>query len=235
MPSAETILTASKGTTDAGGEEETNEGKNANIEPTGDDGGDKPEDDATNGGKDEGDSGKDDQEGDSVSDDAADDDSKKDGPPETYELKLPESATIGEESLEALSKTARELGLTNEQAQKLVDSHNQIVTDFQAKQIETFQAKAKGWLDDVKKDKELGGANLKATTENTRRAVEKFGDEELMDELSATGYGNWPPLVRFCNRIGKAMAEDNFIPGNTQEDGAKEENAASIMYPKNKG
>ncbi|HCH6765088.1 TPA: peptidase [Serratia marcescens] len=171
----------------------------------------------------------DDKPADSPDEDKADKESgdktdKKDKPaaPEKYEFSAPEGQELDANALAVFEPIAKELGLSQEQAQKLVDIYPQI----QQQQAEAWSKQVADWGEQVKADKEIGGDKFNASVGAAQRALDQFGNTELREYLNASGLGNHPALVRFCAKVGKAMAEDTFVvPGQ-----GGQRSAADILY-----
>lgn len=154
---------------------------------------------------------------------------KPEGAPETYEFKAAEGVELDTEALKDFEPVARELNLTNEQAQKLVDAYPKILAGVQQRQVEAWQKQTQDWAADVKADKEIGGDKLTASLSKAQQALETFGTPELKEYLNETGLGNHPELVKAFVKIGKAMSEDNMVSaGNTGQ-----RSAAEVLYGKN--
>ena len=80
---------------------------------------------------------------------------------------------------------ARELNLTNEQAQKLVDAYStKILPLVQKQQAEAWQKQTEGWAEAVKSDKEIGGDKLTSSISAAQRALDIFGGPELKQYLN---------------------------------------------------
>ncbi len=154
---------------------------------------------------------------------------KPEGAPEAYEFKAAEGVELDTEALKDFEPVARELNLTNEQAQKLVDAYPKILAGVQQRQVEAWQKQTQDWAADVKSDKEIGGDKLTASLSKAQQALETFGTPELKEYLNETGLGNHPELVKAFVKIGKAMSEDNMVSsGNTGQ-----RSAAEVLYGKN--
>jgi len=154
---------------------------------------------------------------------------KPEGAPEAYEFKTAEGVELDTEALKDFEPVARELNLTNEQAQKLVDAYPKILAGVQQRQVEAWQKQTQDWAADVKADKEIGGDKLTASLSKAQQALETFGTPELKEYLNETGLGNHPELVKAFVKIGKAMSEDNMVSaGNTGQ-----RSAAEVLYGKN--
>lgn len=155
---------------------------------------------------------------------------KQDGAPEKYEFKPTEGQELDAAALEQFEPIARELNLTNEQAQKMVDLYgSKIMPMVQQQQVEAWQKTTEQWAADVKADKEIGGDKLTANLSAAQRALEQFGDPELKEYLDSTGLGNHPALVKAFIKVGKAMSEDKVVTGGHESGGS---DLISAFYPK---
>lgn len=154
---------------------------------------------------------------------------KQEGAPEKYEFKVGEGVELDTEALKDFEPVARDLNLTNEQAQKLVDAYPKILAGVQQRQAEAWQKQTEGWAETVKADKEIGGDKLTANLSAAQRALEQFGDPELKEYLDSTGLGNHPALVKAFIKVGKAMSEDKVVTGGHESGGS---DLISAFYPK---
>ena len=159
---------------------------------------------------------------------ADDKDGKAQGAPDKYDIKVPDGMTLDDAAFADFEPVARELNLSNEQAQKLADIYSKRMTDVAQRQQESWKETTAKWVDDVKADKEIGGTNLDASVRHAQAALAKFGTPELKAQMDATGMGNHPELVRVFARIGKAMAEDTFV--QSSRDGVQSD-PAKKMFP----
>lgn len=149
---------------------------------------------------------------------------KKPAAPEKYEFTPPEGQELDANALAVFEPIAKELGLSQEQAQKLVDIYPQL----QQQQAEAWSKQVSDWGEQVKADKEIGGDKFNASVGAAQRALDQFGNPELREYLNASGLGNHPALVRFCAKVGKAMAEDSFVVPSQ----GGQRSAADILYGK---
>lgn len=190
----------------------------------------KPEDDKPQPGT-EGDKPQDEKpaDGDKPADKSDDKEQKPEGAPEKYEFKPAEGQELDTAALEQFEPIARELNLTNEQAQKMVDLYGtKILPMVQQQQAEAWQKTTEQWAEDVKADKEIGGDKLTANLSSAQRALDLFGTPELKEYLEGTGLGNHPELVKTFIKIGKAMSEDGMVDGSNQG----QRSAAEVLYGK---
>ena len=153
-------------------------------------------------------------------------DQKQEGAPEKYEFQAGEGVELDAEALKDFEPVARDLNLTNEQAQKLVDAYPKILAGVQQRQADAWQATTEQWAADVKADKEIGGEKLTANLSAAQRALDQFGTPELKEYLNTTGLGNHPDLVKTFVKIGKSMSEDGMVTG--KETGQR--SAAEVLY-----
>ncbi|HEP0163381.1 peptidase [Enterobacter kobei] len=168
-------------------------------------------------------------DGDKPADKPDDKEQKQEGAPEKYEFKVGEGVELDTEALKDFEPVARDLNLTNEQAQKLVDAYPKILAGVQQRQAEAWQKQTEGWAETVKADKEIGGDKLTANLSAAQRALEQFGDPELKEYLDSTGLGNHPALVKAFIKVGKAMSEDKVVTGGHESGGS---DLISAFYPK---
>ena len=156
-------------------------------------------------------------------------DQKQEGAPEKYEFQAAEGQELDSAAMEQFEPIARELNLSNEQAQKMVDLYGtKILPMVQQQQTEAWQKTTEQWAADVKADKEIGGDKLTANLSAAQRALDLFGTPELKEYLNTTGLGNHPDLVKTFVKIGKAMSEDGMVDGSNQG----QRSAAEVLYGK---
>ena len=139
------------------------------------------------------------------------DQQQKDGAPDTYEFKAPEGQEFDPDFLKTYSEVAKELDLTQEKAQTLIDK---VGPAIQARQQAKLDAVRQEWADTSKADKEFGGEKLTENLGVAKQALDKFGTPELKELLDASGIGNHPEVIRFFFRTGKALQPDGFVGGN---------------------
>ena len=72
------------------------------------------------------------------------------------ELKLPENSLIAESRLQEIAKISKEKGLTQEQAQEMLNSESSNLSKFMQSQQESLNERMSSWVDEIKADKEIG-------------------------------------------------------------------------------
>lgn len=130
--------------------------------------------------------------------------------PASYDLTIPEGMRFQPGQMQAFEAQARELGLSGEQAQKLLDAahaNQSAVAQQQAAQI-------RQWAEESKNDPEIGGARFAENVGIANAALKRFDqDGRITRILNETGYGNHPDVVRIFARIGRSIAEDRAPAG----------------------
>lgn len=181
--------------------------------------------------KDGDDSDKGDKAGDA--DKGKDGEAQKPDVPESYDLKAPEGMSIDVEALKQFTPIAKELGLSNDQAQKLADFYAQRQASFFEEQRAGYAKTVEGWIQEVKSDKEIGGVHLEATQVSCRKALQSYDpDGEFRKLMDDSGFGNHPAVLRFVNRVGKSVKEDQGIKGKPAT--PKERDISQILYTETK-
>lgn len=148
---------------------------------------------------------------------------KSQGAPEAYtDFTLPEGMEMDTEVLGEFTGLAKELNISQESAQKLIDLQSKIATQ----QAEQYQAavikQGEQWAAAVKNDPELGGENYDKSVASAVKVIQAFGDDGLRDLLNSSGLGNHPALFKFCHRVSQAISEDKFVlPGGQTNTGRK--------------
>jgi hypothetical protein len=170
-----------------------------------------------------------------ATDDAAAADAGNEGSdvvPDTYaDFTMPEGMQLDETALTDAAPIFKELGLNQEQAQKVVDLYAAQVQAGSQKQIDDFNQLVSDWGDQSKNDSEFGGDKFDENVKVAQAAVAKYGTPELKQLLSDHGVGSHPEVVRFMVRVGHTLKED--VPGTSGSASAQTADRVDILYPKN--
>lgn len=159
-----------------------------------------------------------------------DEDKKPEGAPEAYEFKAPEGAELDKDAVAQFEPIARELNLSQEQAQKLVDLYgSKVMPQLMKQQADTWQKQVADWGTSAKDDAEIGGDKFDGNLTRAKQAMDKFATPQLREFLETTGMGNHPELIRVFVKVGAAMSEDSLVTSN--EKGQR--SAADVLYGKN--
>lgn len=153
--------------------------------------------------------------------------------PDVYELKAPDGLTFDEAALADFTPLAKELNLTNEAAQKLIDHYGPklLATEetLKAAQQAEWVAKNNQWYDEMMADPEFGKANATENLGFANTALQTFFSPEDRAQLKAAGLANFPPLIKALARVGKGMAEPSQQNGGATT--TTERNPAKILFP----
>jgi hypothetical protein len=171
--------------------------------------------------------------------------------PEAYELKVTVKDAEGKDTeveidtelLGEATPVLKELGLTNEQANKLAPFIVKAQERAFAKQADDFAAVKADWAKEAAADPEIGGKHWKATQANAARALDHFvgpmtvkGEDgkdvpnptrKLLDE---SGLGNHKDLIRAFAKVGEAMGEDGTFARSDTAPVAKK-GREEVLYP----
>jgi hypothetical protein len=161
--------------------------------------------------------------GDNVADDAEDPPEGDEGEapeaevPDQYQLAAPEGLTLDPVAIELATPVFRELGLSNEQANKLMPVAGQfaqgLLDRHQRQFLGQVQAERKAWLDSARNDPEIGGQQWATSIGTAAKALDALGfgkGSAFRTLLDESGLGNHPEMIRAFQRVGKAIGEDSF-------------------------
>lgn len=145
------------------------------------------------------------------------------GAPESYEFTNTDA--MDPEVLGQYAEVAKELGLSQDAAQTILDK---VLPTIQSRQQEQMQAISQQWADQARTDKEFGGEKLDENLALAKRALDAYATPELRNLLNDSGLGNHPEVIRFMVRAGQSISEDSFVTGgrNTNEPAS-----AKRLYP----
>jgi hypothetical protein len=131
----------------------------------------------------------------------------------------------------------RDIGLTNEQADKLMPLAGKFAERIAAQQDDAFQVMKSDWAKEARADKELGGANWKETENLVARALDRFAGPAMTKDaegkeipnpfrqlLDETGLGNHPEMILMFRNIGSATGEGGEL--------ARSDSAAPVKKPR---
>jgi len=174
--------------------------------------------------------------GDLLSDDEA---AGNGGVPDQYTFDPPEGFDANEEfqgRLEEFGTTAKEMGLSQDQFQKLIEYDIQRGQLMEQAAVEGWHGRVNGWKEAARADKEIGGEQFKASIATAQKVVNSYGDPELKALLKSPStenpeglaLGNHPAMLRLLNRIGRALDEPPVIEGDSKVD---DEGTLKKLYP----
>ena len=142
------------------------------------------------------------------------------GAPETYaEFKAPEGFEIDKATLDQATPIFKELGLSQEGAQRLVDFYATVSKDAAESAYKQFEALQDQWREKVIKDPTLGDgrSNLKPEVQAViGRAIDSLPPEvakDFREALVLTGAGNNPAFVKAFYTLASMLGEGTLVKG----------------------
>lgn len=160
--------------------------------------------------------------------------------PEKYEFKLPDGFTLDDSTSKEVTDTFKELGLSNDQGQKLVDFYAKKLTEASASPIEAWKAQQSEWQTAVKADPEIG-SKLPEVKQTVARAIDGLGDAKLAadfrEAMDYTGAGNHPAFIKAFYKLAQQVTEGRSVKGGNPSTfgqtrpGDAPQDAAHAMYP----
>lgn len=202
------------------------------------------------------DAAKADGEGDTQTGDQSDGDGKGEsaGAPDEYEaFNLPDGMDIDQSALDAATPLFKEMDISQQDAQKLVDVFVQ-AQEAQSEAIsEQFRQTQEEWAGACKNHAEYGGDKYDGTVANIHKLYDLvFGDKprdpgtnasddvveaylnhpniQFRAMLTQSGLGNNPQLFELLATISKHVGEAGFDLGSPPPKGS-EKDRAELMYP----
>jgi hypothetical protein len=169
--------------------------------------------------------------------------------PETYSFKAPEGHTLDAKLLETVTPIFKELGLSQEAAQRLIDL--QIAREIESAKAPkaTYDTLRSDWRKETTTHKDIsdfvdkasGKTGMDGVKANVGRALAALGDTELATGFKAamdlTGAGDNPFFVRTFNKLASFVVEGTAVRGNgpslggQRAPGARPPSTAAALYP----
>jgi hypothetical protein len=159
---------------------------------------------------------------------------QQDGGEEKAELEyadftMPEGMEVNAEMLDKFKPLAKEFGLDQENAQKVVDLAADLVKSTIDGQTEAMKAEVESWTEKAKNDPDIGGAKFEENLQTANKALENIASPEFLGFLKETQLGNHPEMIRIFYKIGTMISEDTLIQGDKKN--VAGDNFAKRHYP----
>jgi len=152
------------------------------------------------------------------------------GAPEKYEeFALPDGFERDDKQIEEASVMFKDMGLSQENAQKLVDFNAAALGKLAEAQAEAWETLSDEWAKASKDDKDFGGTKFNDSMVGIKQARDHFGNDKFMEMLDVTGVGNHPEMLRFMHKVGSAIKDDAILHGGSA--GGEQKTQAEIMFP----
>ena len=145
--------------------------------------------------------------------------------PESYaDFTFAEGVQANPEVMAAFMSTAKELDLTQDGAQRVVDLGSQLVQQTQAAIEAQRNAEIAQWAEDFHAQ-----PNSKDLLVDAQRAVKEHLSLETVTMLEQTGLGNYGPLIQDLAKLAQLTKEDQSVGGSAPESGG--ESLAKSLFP----
>lgn len=162
--------------------------------------------------------------------------------PDKYDFKAPEGFELKPDVLERVTPAFKELGLTNDQGQKLVDLYAAEASKIADNLYQQFEETKQGWRKEVIGDKAVGNGTDGLSPEakqNIDAAITSLPAElqqPFKEAMDLTGAGDHPAFVRAMNILGQQFREGKGVSGGKpsplgQQRPNAPTSAAQAMYP----
>jgi len=143
---------------------------------------------------------------------------KPKGAPEKYEeFKAPEGYQLDGEVATAASKLFKDMNLTQEQGQQLVDFYVKQTSEAFRQPYEAYEALRNEWREKAKAHPEIGGS-FDRVLSTVAKAIDSVGDPALATEfrqvMDMTGAGDHPAFIRLFYKLAQHITEGRPVMGN---------------------
>lgn len=161
---------------------------------------------------------------------------KPEGAPEKYEaFTLPEGYEANEPVLTEATGLFKEIGLSQAQAQKLVDFYSKVSADAADAGVKLWQDTQTAWREEVKADPVIGGQKLGPVMATIKKAINTIGDAKLISEfheaMNITGAGNNPAFIRAFHSLAQKLVEGGPVSGKPESSQKPPATAGAALYP----
>lgn len=160
-------------------------------------------------------------------------------PAEYADFTVPEGVTMAEQDATEFKGLAKELDLTQEQAQKVLDFGTAKLKAQMEAPYRLWAETQTKWQQEVKNDPDIGGTKF---AESIAVAAKVFEPGEsnpfvsnaeeaksLREALNATGAGNNPAMVKLFVKMGRVLSEPGSLSGKPVRD--TQEGLLDKLYP----
>jgi len=129
---------------------------------------------------------------------------------EEYDLELAENSSLSEDDLNEIAQEASRLSLSKEDAEKLLLLKENSYKKGLSKHEAEYAAKIQSARAEIEADPDFIGDKKLDTFASINRAVQAFGDPELIKLLNTPEVGNSLVIAKFLKRLGDTMAPDTM-------------------------
>lgn len=144
-------------------------------------------------------------------------------------IKLPEGFEVDPETSTKFLDILNDDKMTPaERAQALIDLQSGMMTKLSEQAVEAFTTQQTEWIEEVKKDSEIGGEKLAPTLGQIAKLVVQYGSPELKQVFDTTGAGNNIHVIKFLSKIAGDLGEGGPVSGSPP---VTQASLAERMYP----
>jgi hypothetical protein len=155
-------------------------------------------------------------------------------PPEKYEFKTRKDSPLLKSDVEEIEAAAKAQGLSQEQAQKIVESREADFDRVHDRQKQFLKSRNDEWVKAAAADPEIAGKDgkmLKENVELAHRGLKMMFGEKINPWLVESGAGNHPDIIKGFMRFGKMFQDDKAILDGRVSSPDKKPALADRMYP----
>ena len=169
---------------------------------------------------------------------------KVEGAPDKYnDYTVPEGYTLDAEVKGEADKVFKGLGLSQEQAQSLVDFYTAKTTEAFKAPFDAYQAVTDGWRQESENHPDLKGklGPGKEVSVRISKFLDGIGDAQLAkdfrEHMDITGAGNHQAFIRVLDHFAQRLTEGTHVAGKGPSEagqsrpGQAPKTAAQSMYP----
>ena len=149
---------------------------------------------------------------------------------EYTDFTVPEGVEMNAEVVAEFKAIAKELGIPQESAQKLIDLQVRMESGRTEAIQKAIADQSRQWAETIKADKEFGGEKFDQTKAVAIKAVERYGSPELRSLLNESGLGNHPEMVKLFHRVGQSISEDGLVLPGTQSNTTSNKRTADVLF-----
>jgi hypothetical protein len=149
----------------------------------------------------------------------------KAGPPDKYDLTLPDGVAIEAGRLKALEAVARGAGWTNAELQNYVTA--QVAAQVEQSRI---------WIEELENHPEYGGDKLEQTETRMARALDRIAPkgtpkgDAFRHLLLSSGAVDNVAVVGVLADLGALLEEDTHVSGTSRGAGAQRKSPEEVLY-----
>lgn len=153
-----------------------------------------------------------------TAEDQDDSEQQQDGAPEQYEdFSAPEGTAFDPETISEFGDVARDLDLSQDQAQSVLDRMAPVMHQRQQAQL---QAISEQWQTEALADTEIGGDGHDEYMAVANKGFDGL-DSEFQKLLKDSGFGNNKHMIKLLHERGEALSEDDIITGGSGNSGQR--------------